>query len=55
MLKLFVSTGINVWVEDGMVVIADDQEREEYPDTAENRTMCIKKAESIVRDWEESK
>ena len=51
-MKLFESDGVNVWVEGSKIVIADNQEREEFDDTPENRELCLQKARSMLNDWE---
>jgi len=49
---LFEHEGINVYIEDGKVIVEDDQERQEYLDTEENRIKCIAQAKEIVAEWE---
>lgn len=44
--------GIEVFVEDGILVMADNAMRCEYEDTQENRTRCIEEAKQMIREWE---
>jgi hypothetical protein len=52
MTTLFKSEGIEVWAEEGRVIIADEQGRDEYTDTEENREYCIAEAKRLVAEWE---
>ena len=45
---------VEVWVENGLVIIADNRDREEYPNTLENQEMCIREAQKIIKEWEEN-
>jgi len=42
---------VEVWVEDGLVIIASDFDRQEYPNTLENREMCKQKAQEIINNY----
>jgi len=46
--------GIKVWVDETThkVVIEDENERNEYDDTLENRQQCLTDARNIIEQWE---
>ena len=44
--------GVEVFVEDGLVVEVDEQNRVELPDTPENRLELIADAKRTVKEWQ---
>ena len=44
--------GITVWAEGGRIFIADEAMKAEFSiDTPENRSMAIREAERIMKEW----
>jgi hypothetical protein len=48
---LFERPGIRIWTEEELVIIEDANERQEAPDTPENRERFISWAKELVDTW----